>query len=326
MTGHILLLYDDGEELAARVAAAVAGTDDPLVLALRPEHHAAVAAALGDRPMIQAARPDVHTRPAAALAGYYRFTRHAPRVTVIAEPDPGATADARARAARFEAAADLTIPGSGLTVVCAYPAATPDLLRTHPHLLTPVGTAGNPGHADASALLHDLGPAHPAAPPAAAPRLRICGSTTIRDLDAVRRRVTEHLADLAPLVRADFVAAVNEILTNAYLHGAPPLGLTLWADPDTVECRVTDHGPGRPDPTLGYRPRPNAGRAGAGLWLARQACDDLDMWRTDDTFTVRLSSTTRHHSHPHSGALARAETAHTRTALLSRRVAGLRHR
>ncbi|WP_433065254.1 ATP-binding protein [Dactylosporangium sp. CS-033363] len=331
--GHAALLYDDPLDLADRLAAAGA-SGGRLVLACDPAHAAVVGARLGDPPLRRLARPDVHTRPAAALAACHRLTRPEARadrpdaetggpVVAVLEPDAGAEEEDWARAARFEAALDLTVPGSDLTAVCAYPAATPEpllgfLLATHPFLLTRSGRALNPGHTDPAGVLGELGPHRPTAAPPGEPRLHLRGSATIRDLDPIRRRVVAALDDVATLVRTDFAAAVNEILTNAYLHGRPPVDLTLWAGDGVVECRVSDRGDGQPDPTAGYRPRPSPTRAGAGLWLARQACDDLDIWRTADGLTVRAATATDRHRQ-HAGAIARAETARSRVALFTRR-------
>ena len=125
------------------------------------------------------------------------------------------------------------------------------------------------------------------------------------------------------LIRTDFVAAVNEILTNGYLHGTPPLELILWRGADHVECRVKDRGSGQPDPAAGYRHHHSPARAGAGLWLARQLCDDLDIWRDHDTFTVRVATATTADRNRHaSGAKARAEIAGIRTSLIHQRRGG----
>ncbi|WP_433223320.1 ATP-binding protein [Dactylosporangium sp. CS-047395] len=347
--GHAVLLYDDPLDLADRLAATGAG-GGRLALACDPAHAAVLAARLGGPVLRRLARPDIHTRPAAALAACHRLTRpdHGPHrtnpeadpeadadagreadpklggpVVAVLEPEPGTKDEDWARAARFEAALDLTVPGSGLTAVCTYPARIPEpllgyVLATHPFLLTRAGRALNPGHVDPAGLLGDLGPHRPTAAPPGEPRLHLDGSSTLRDLEPIRRRVVAALDDVATLVRTDFVAAVNEILTNAFLHGRPPVELTLWAGEGAVECRITDRGDGRPDPTAGYRPRPSPTRAGAGLWLARQACDDLDMWRTDDGLTVRAATATDR-PRQHAGAIARAETARSRADLFTRR-------
>ncbi|WP_305788138.1 ATP-binding protein [Symbioplanes lichenis] len=325
---HVALIYQDVDDLLTQVAAARPVPAGPVVLACRPEHRAPLADLLEAAGERQGApgpvdRLDAHTRPAAAVAAYHRLGGVAPGAVVIGEADHGHDRAAWERAAHFEAALDLTLPGSGITVVCAYPADTPAPLlaavrRSHPHRLTVAGPVAEAGHADPGAVLRQLAPDRPPPVPAVEPRLRITGSASITDLGSIRRQLTACLADVATLVRTDFVAAVNELLTNSYRHGAPPVGLTLWVTAAAVECRVTDGGAGRPAPDAGYRPSPDARRTGIGLWLARQACDDIGMWRTGETFTVR-AATANTRPRLHSGALARAETAHTRAAAFARR-------
>ncbi|WP_433040947.1 ATP-binding protein [Dactylosporangium sp. CS-033363] len=323
MTRHAALLYDDLGDLLTRLAG-TGWSADPVVLACDGAHEPAISALLADRVVLRTPRPDIHSRPAAALAGYRRHaSRFGGGATVIAEPDPGETEVAWARAARCEAAANLD-PADRFDVVCAYPATAPEpLLRhviaTHPLLLGPGGARPNPGHAEPGTVLDQLDLGMPVPLPADLPVLH-AGSSTIADLRGLRELATAHLAGVPTLVRTDFVAALNEILTNAYLHGAPTVELTMWVGAETVEARVTDHGRGRPDAAAGYRARPGAGRAGAGLWLARQACDDIDMWREDGTFTVRAATgIASDRDRQISGAMARAETAHTRAALAAHR-------
>ncbi|MBM2619397.1 ATP-binding protein [Actinoplanes sp. LDG1-06] len=323
---HAALVYRDAQNLHDRLAADPPPGDHLVVLACRAENEAAAGAALAGHEVLRADRPDIHTRPAAALAAYRRLRRTAgTAVTIVAEPETGGTLSAWRRATRCETAVDLALAGSDVDIVCAYPATTPhqllaDLVRAHPALLTPLGRRPNPDHADPADMLRRLAPRSPRAAPPHPPALHITDGGTLENLLAIRRDLAARLAGLPALVRTDFVAAVNEIATNGYLHGAPPLEISLWITGDTIECRVTDHGPGVSDPTLGYRPSPASGRrAGAGLWLARQLCDDIDLWRAGDAFTVRAATavTTRHNRTV--GALARAEIARARADLAVRR-------
>ncbi|MDG6107457.1 ATP-binding protein [Dactylosporangium aurantiacum] len=124
-------------------------------------------------------------------------------------------------------------------------------------------------------------------------------SRTVQDLSDLRRQVKLHLADVPTLIR-----------TSAYLHGEPPLRLALWARDGRLECRVTDRGPGHPDPTAGYHPQQDPRRAGAGLWLARQTCDDLDMWHTGAAFTVQVATRRALHDRPRGRPRPRRDSAH----------------
>jgi anti-sigma regulatory factor (Ser/Thr protein kinase) len=71
----------------------------------------------------------------------------------------------------------------------------------------------------------------------------------------------------------EFLVAVNEVVDNGIVHGAPPVQLRLWAELDTLTCQVVDSGTGLLDPLTGYRRPDTSGPM--GLWLARQFVDDL---------------------------------------------------
>ena len=76
----------------------------------------------------------------------------------------------------------------------------------------------------------------------------------------------------------DFVIAVNEIATNAVLHGSPQAWLLLQVSSDgAAEAEVRDTGRWRPAPV---GPAPADGRGplgGMGIPLARQVCDDVEI-------------------------------------------------
>jgi anti-sigma regulatory factor (Ser/Thr protein kinase) len=89
----------------------------------------------------------------------------------------------------------------------------------------------------------------------------------------------------------DLALAVNEVVTNAFEHGAPPVVVRLHQGADSWLCVVIDHGPGLPDPYAGIdSPLPgNPAPHGYGLWLARQLCDFLTIARHPGPgTTVRL--------------------------------------
>ncbi|WP_433605134.1 ATP-binding protein [Dactylosporangium sp. CA-139114] len=290
MTGHHVLRYDDADELRAALADRPDGAF--VVLACRPEHHALLPDGL------RLPRPAVHHRPAAVLAALRRLPRHPARplgapIWLLAEPDVGATRADLARAAAFEAARPVTLAGEPMTTITAYPRAE-----------TPARVFAPPM------------PDAPVPVPDAAAALRLPPSHDRRDIVGIRARLSASLADLPILVRTDFIAAVNEVLTNAYVHGAPPVDVAVWVTRGRVECRVTDRGPGFRDPLTGYRPGPGGTRSGTGLWLARQACDEVTAWPGLDGFTVRLATAVAPGPALQTqGALARAEVAAARVRL-----------
>jgi serine/threonine-protein kinase RsbW len=115
-----------------------------------------------------------------------------------------------------------------------------------------------------------------------------------RCLAAVRQAVSEFAsrAGLGGRALADFVLAVNEIITNAIRHGGGRGRVRLWRgtwEHGSTElcCEVSDNGPGltapaRPDPP------PALATGGRGMWLARRLVDSVTITSGDHGTTVRL--------------------------------------
>ena len=84
------------------------------------------------------------------------------------------------------------------------------------------------------------------------------------------------------------VFAVSEVVTNALIHGRPPVRFRLWTAPDRIVATVTDRGDGPADPFAGLLPVTDTCSAGLGLWLTHQLCRHVTLDTTDDGFTIRL--------------------------------------
>ncbi|WP_113702778.1 ATP-binding protein [Nonomuraea lactucae] len=79
----------------------------------------------------------------------------------------------------------------------------------------------------------------------------------------------------------DFVLAVNEITTNAVLHGGGGGRLRLWSQAGRLWCEVTDEGPGLPPGWMGAERTPSRyDTGGRGLWLTRLLCDQVTIVST----------------------------------------------
>jgi serine/threonine-protein kinase RsbW len=111
----------------------------------------------------------------------------------------------------------------------------------------------------------------------------------LADLRRVRHLVVAAAveADL-PRERADeFALAVNEVATNAIVHGRPPTTLRVWRQNDEIVCEVADAGKGMQDQLAGHLRPPLDALAGRGLWLARLLCDAVEI-RNGGGCTVSL--------------------------------------
>ncbi|WP_211212689.1 ATP-binding protein [Nonomuraea coxensis] len=94
----------------------------------------------------------------------------------------------------------------------------------------------------------------------------------------LRRTVAEHAAreGLAGARLEDFVLAVNEVTTNAVVHGGGRGTLRLWSHAGRLWCEVSDEGPGLPPGWTAARPPPAGLESGGrGLWLTRTLCDQV---------------------------------------------------
>jgi anti-sigma regulatory factor (Ser/Thr protein kinase) len=81
------------------------------------------------------------------------------------------------------------------------------------------------------------------------------------------------------------VAAVNKIATNSLRHGGGRGELRVWTDGGAVLCEVTDRG--RLTAPLAGR-LPPAADDGAGLWLANQLADLVQIHSAADGTAVRV--------------------------------------
>jgi anti-sigma regulatory factor (Ser/Thr protein kinase) len=95
-----------------------------------------------------------------------------------------------------------------------------------------------------------------------------------------------------PDVLGDFVLALDEMTSNAFRHGRPPVDVRLWGGDDRLVCTVRDTGPGPVHPFVGYGPAhgEDLARGGMGLWLARQLTDHVEVEHDAVGVTVRLTS------------------------------------
>lgn len=82
-------------------------------------------------------------------------------------------------------------------------------------------------------------------------------------LSALRGRIETALADVDPDVVADVQLVATELVTNACLHGGPPVEFTLLASNGAVRLEVADGGADMP---AVRDPAPDA-RSGRGLLL-----------------------------------------------------------
>lgn len=197
---------------------------------------------------------------------------------------------------RFEALVNRELVTSPLWLVCFQdedeeaPEVLANARRTHPVARPAPGepVLPNPAYVEPDAVLADLAAGRPDPLQARPPDLEPPPVVGLADLPRLRVRLEQALGPRL----TNFVAAVNEVVTNAVEHGAPPAEVRVWTAPDRVVCTVRDRGSGFPDPGVGYSARHLAhdGSGAFGLRVVRRLVDGMDHHLDEDGFVVRLTS------------------------------------
>jgi anti-sigma regulatory factor (Ser/Thr protein kinase) len=276
-------------------AASAAG--EPAVGVLTPTTAALVVAAVGHLPGVALEPADLRERPAVALTRYQSLVADylaagARQVRVVAEvPHPGLGACWQ-EWARYEAAVNAVLAPYPVWGVCLYdvritpPPVLTDVARTHPFVFDHGEHRPNGRFEDPVAFLASPPPGGADPLEAGPPAVELGGPSpaaarrAIRDV-ASRSGLSTNCAD-------DAVLATSEVVTNALIHGEPPVTMRVWAAPGRLVVAVTDRGAGPRDPFAGLLRKPSeTGAGGIGLWLAHrlvQVTHDAGA----DAFTVRL--------------------------------------
>jgi anti-sigma regulatory factor (Ser/Thr protein kinase) len=141
----------------------------------------------------------------------------------------------------------------------------------------------NPLYDDPAEVVRALTP-EPRPPPELTP-LVVNG-----DLRGLRAQLTQALAaaGFAGERAHGMVLAASEVFVNARRHGGGADMLRVGSAAGRFVCEISDHGPGLDDPTVGYIPPGPTATAAAGLWVARQLIERLELLGSDAGLTVRL--------------------------------------
>jgi anti-sigma regulatory factor (Ser/Thr protein kinase) len=197
--------------------------------------------------------------------------------------------------ARYEAALNEVWAELPLWALCCYfspPGSrlTDDVLATHPGLVRDSEWQESPAYVEPRRFVAGRDPASAERLEAGSPAVELHDPSLADARDAVRRLAVR--AGFATDAVDDLVVGVNEIVTNAFRHGRPPVSVRGWVEGGEVLVAVRDAGAGTDEPFLGLvAPRgERAEPGGYGIWLARQ-CSDLVSFRRDpDGLTVRIAA------------------------------------
>jgi anti-sigma regulatory factor (Ser/Thr protein kinase) len=232
--------------------------------------------------------------PARIIAGWRAFVQDnagAAQLWGIGEPiyperSPTELAECQLHEALLNVAFDVATP---LWLLCPYnlEALTADVIdeahRTHPFV-----ARGEERQACAAFRPVDLaGPFDRPVPPRPADADQMSFRTG--DLQRVRALVATRAeqAGLAQQAVDAMVLAVNEVATNSLTHGGGRGELRAWTDGRSLVVEVSDQGH-ITSPLVGrVRPAPEA-RDGAGLWVANQLCDLVQIYSSARGTAVRV--------------------------------------
>ena len=155
--------------------------------------------------------------------------------------------------------------------------------RTHPYVASGEGESAEPAYQPVDAA----DPFARQLPPRPADAARMAFQTG--DLGRVRTFLTgqARLAGLAGNPAEALVMAVNEIATNSLRHGGGHGELHVWRDSDSLVCEVCDQGH-ITSPLVGRIPPALGQGFGAGLWLANQLCDLVQISSSANGTAIRV--------------------------------------
>src|SRR5690606_19164551 len=279
---HEAAIYGDDDELLDVVVpfvAAGARAGEAVVVVLDRRGAARVRAATVEDPRIAyLPQEDTYARPAATLRALRshvdrRLAGGAGRVRMVGAFPPPAGAASWDAWCRYEAAVDRVFADDPVSLLCAYDArvATGDVLadaeQLHHRLALPCRTLDVPRRTASPERLLARRPPRPADPLEAEPPAIELVDPTVRTARA-RAQALARAAGAGERTADEVALAVSEVVSNAHLHGRPPVVVRGWVGPDRIVVTVADGGPGRPrrprsvdrPPAVpGRRPRPGRG-------------------------------------------------------------------
>ena len=297
---HAVLRYDSDAEFRAAVAdfaqqGLAAG--EPVLVAAPGRRLDELRAALNGsgEAVTFVDASDVGANPARLIPAYRQFIDDHPggRLRLTGELMwPGRTAGEVGEVTRHEALLNLAFDAVPVSIQCLYDAravdsaALADIERAHPVVFRSGRQQANADYAGPG--LSEFCDRPLPAPPADCLRRSF---DDVGSLPAVRHDVSDRASHLGLSSGriADLVAAVNELVSNALLHGGGRGVLRLWRDAaaGTVTCDVT--GPGHIADQLAGRVFVPASAGGAhGLWLVNQLCDLVELRSRSAETTVRV--------------------------------------
>lgn len=299
---HDALLYRSEEEfLHGLVPFLREGVDNgrPTVAVVGRDNQPALREALGPKACSVRFIPseDWYRRPVRTIAAYRRLvTEMQPPARgpahVVGEVHFGETELERREWVRYESVLNSALADLDVHVVCPYDVRSlpgevvAASARTHRRLFGEDPRARGDGYVDPEEFLRSERSVPP--PGDRSSTIEMDGMEPISTL---RHRLGEVAGQMGIEgdLRDDFLLAVNEIVTNAVLHGGGVAEVTVGRNDDLLVAEISDRGRGIDSALLGYLPPPPDELGGRGIWLARQLVDGVDLIGSGRGTIVRLA-------------------------------------
>jgi anti-sigma regulatory factor (Ser/Thr protein kinase) len=303
---HQALIYaSDREfmEVALPFVEAGLSAKQPTLVAVQDRHVENLRAALGDTvegltlcPVEDWYETSARTREKLARWAAEQTDRGR-RARLMGEPPWALGHEAQVRDwARQESVINVAFAGQPVTLICPYDArALPEEVLghargTHPETVDADGVSASASYEDPPEFCRRMDTAVEAQH--GAPALEL--SFVLQDLPGVRRRLESFARDagMAGWRADELVLAVNEITTNAVIHGRPPATVRVWHAEDEIVVEVADAGEGIRDALAGQLRPAATSLGGRGLWLTRLLCDAVEVRSAGGSaVTVRAATT-----------------------------------
>ncbi|MEV6494207.1 anti-sigma factor RsbA family regulatory protein [Actinoplanes sp. NPDC051633] len=303
---HEAVHYSSDEELLAVLVPFLTGgpaAGEPTLVSLGARNAELVRSALPRGTAVEfTGGGDMYARPAAAIRSYRRLLADhvragARQIRIVGELPADVFGPAWYSWARYESAINHAYDDFPLWSMCAYdrrttpPPMLADVARTHPREARPDGThPALAAYVPPEEFLSELRPVPPDPLQLTPPSADLADPVPGRARDAVR---AADRGQVRPEEAEDLVVAISEAVTNAMLHGRPPVRVRVWAGPDRIVAEVADAGQGPKDPFTGLLPSDTTEPGGRGLWIVHQSVSHVVMAR-DGGFALRLTAGVPH--------------------------------
>lgn len=241
----------------------------------------------------------LYATPARAIASYRQLfeqftTAGATQIRIAGDVPHEGNGGAFPGWDRYESAINTVWGQHPIWSRCLYDTTTADARvldaakRTHPRIVLPSGHYLPSQQYQTSAEFEPL-PPDPDPLEDSVPAIEMADPSAAQVRHAVTGIAHGQLLDAA---LQDLVIGASEAVSNARLHGRPPVTVRIWAAAGRVVVRIRDSGPGPGDPLAGLVPvRARPDLEGAGLWVIHML-DNLEaaIFNSADGFTVRLAA------------------------------------